>query len=157
MTNRVFVTGIGMITPVGLDTASTWSSLVNGVSGVDHISSFDPEGLDTRFHLDFDASGGRVLRIGVQHMAPEQNLAVQTAVIARARAFVGTYGGYSYLTPFCGVPSLAFYSQRTFKVQHLHVAQRAFEQLGGSTLVAIDVANLALVRLALADGVVTAL
>ena len=49
MTNRVFVTGIGMITPVGLDTASTWSSLVNGVSGVDHISSFDPEGLDTRF------------------------------------------------------------------------------------------------------------
>ncbi len=49
MTNRVFVTGIGMVTPVGLDTASTWSSLVNGVSGVDHISSFDPEGLDTRF------------------------------------------------------------------------------------------------------------
>ena len=49
MTNRVFVTGVGMISPVGLDTASTWSSLVNGVSGVDYISSFDPEGLDTRF------------------------------------------------------------------------------------------------------------
>lgn len=107
-------------------------------------------------HRDFDASGGRVLTIGAQHMAPEQNLAVQTAVIARASAFVGTYGGYSYLAPFCGVPSLAFYSHRTFKVQHLHVAQRAFEQLGGPTLVAVDVANLALVRLALADGVVTA-
>ncbi len=36
-------------------------------------------------------------------MTPERNLAVQTAVIARARAFVGTYGGYSYLAPFCGV------------------------------------------------------
>jgi hypothetical protein len=103
-------------------------------------------------HSDFDASGGRVIRIGERYMAPEQNLAVQTAVIARASAFVGTYGGYSYLAPFCGVPSLAFYSERTFKDQHLHVAQRAFDQLGGPTLVAIDVANLALVRLALSHG-----
>jgi hypothetical protein len=103
-------------------------------------------------HSDFDASGGRVFRIGERYMTPEQNLAVQTAVIARASAFVGTYGGYSYLAPFCGVPSLAFYSQRTFKDQHLHVAQRAFDQLNGPTLVAIDVANLALVRLALSHG-----
>ena len=103
-------------------------------------------------HSDFDASGGRVLRIGERYMTPEQNLAVQTAVIARASAFVGTYGGYSYLAPFCGVPSLAFYSERTFKDQHLHVAQRAFDQLGGPTLVAVDVANLALVRLALSHG-----
>ena len=103
-------------------------------------------------HSDFDASGGRVLRIGERYMTPEQNLAVQTAVIARASAFVGTYGGYSYLAPFCGVPSLAFYSEQTFKDQHLHVAQRAFDQLGGPTLVAVDVANLALVRLALSHG-----
>ena len=103
-------------------------------------------------HSDFDASGGRVLGIGERYMTPEQNLAVQTAVIARASAFVGTYGGYSYLAPFCGVPSLAFYSERTFKDQHLHVAQRAFDQLGGPTLVAVDVANLALVRLALSHG-----
>ena len=47
--NRVFVTGIGMVTPVGLDAAETWHSLVNGVSGVDYISSFDAEGLNTRF------------------------------------------------------------------------------------------------------------
>jgi hypothetical protein len=107
-------------------------------------------------HSDFNPSGGRVFSIGGRYMTPEQNLAVQTAVIARASAFVGTYGGYSYLAPFCGVPSLAFYSQRTFKDQHLHVAQRAFDQLGGPTLVAIDVANLALVRLALSHGGVPA-
>ena len=49
MSNRVFVTGLGMVTPLGLDTASTWNSLINGVSGIDYISAFDPEGLDTRF------------------------------------------------------------------------------------------------------------
>ena len=74
-------------------------------------------------------------------MSPERNLAVQTAVIARARAFVGTYGGYSYLAPFCGVPSLAFYSERSFKVHHLHVAQQIFARLGGASLVPLDVAS----------------
>jgi hypothetical protein len=128
-------------------------------STIDAISRHTPVVLlNTPFavddHRDFDAAGGRVLTIAPQQMSPAQNLAVQTAVIARARAFVGTYGGYSYLAPFCGVPSLAFYSQRTFKTQHLHVAQRAFEQLGGPTVLAMDVANLPLVRLMLADGVV---
>ncbi len=49
MTNRVFVTGLGMVTPLGLDTASTWNSLIQGVSGVDRISAFDAEGFETRF------------------------------------------------------------------------------------------------------------
>ena len=49
MSDRVFVTGLGMVTPLGLDTASTWSSLIQGVSGIDYISAFDPEGLETRF------------------------------------------------------------------------------------------------------------
>jgi hypothetical protein len=89
-------------------------------------------------------------------MTPARNLAVQTAVIARARAFVGTYGGYSYLAPFCGVNSLAFYSERSFKTHHLHVAQHLFEQLGGTTVVPLDVAQLPIVRLALSGGLVSA-
>jgi hypothetical protein len=100
-------------------------------------------------HRDVEAPAGRVRSIGA-HMTLQRNLAVQTAVIARARAFVGSYGGYSYLAPFCGVPSLAFFSDRTFKTHHLHVAQRVFERMGGSSLVALDVADLSLVRLALA-------
>jgi 3-oxoacyl-[acyl-carrier-protein] synthase II len=47
--NRVFVTGIGMISPLGLDTTSTWSALVQGKSGIDYITAFDTEGFDTRF------------------------------------------------------------------------------------------------------------
>jgi hypothetical protein len=111
--------------------------------------------LDTPFavddHRDAAPSGTHVVSMAGR-MTPERNLAVQTAVIGRARAFVGTYGGYSYLAPLCGVPSLAFYSARTFKAHHLHMADRVFERLGGAGLVPLDVAALPLARMALAGA-----
>jgi hypothetical protein len=106
-------------------------------------------------HRDVEPAGGRVHTVSA-HMAAERNLAVQTAVISRARAFVGTYGGYSYLAPFCGVSSLAFYSERSFKTHHLQVAQHIFAKLGGPSVVPLDVAALPVVRLALAGSLVTA-
>ena len=54
---RVFITGIGIVSPVGLTRQSTWDNLVNGVSGIDQISSFDPSGLETTIAAevtDFD-------------------------------------------------------------------------------------------------------
>ena len=94
--------------------------------------------------------GGRVVRI--EAAAPERNLAVQSAVISRARAFVGTYGGYSYIAPFYGVPSVGFYSQESFKLHHLYVAQRVLEQLGGATVTAVNVAHAGLVHAATAGS-----
>ena len=47
MAIRVFVTGIGMVTPLGLDTASSWAALLKGTSGIDTITAFDHEGFDT--------------------------------------------------------------------------------------------------------------
>lgn len=47
--NRVFITGIGIISPLGLDVSSTWSELTQGHSGIDQITAFDTEGFDTRF------------------------------------------------------------------------------------------------------------
>jgi 3-oxoacyl-[acyl-carrier-protein] synthase II len=38
---RVAVTGLGAITPIGLDAASTWESAVAGRSGIDFIQAFD--------------------------------------------------------------------------------------------------------------------
>jgi len=37
-----------MISPVGLDVPSTWQGLVSGKSGVDYITQFDPELLETK-------------------------------------------------------------------------------------------------------------
>ena len=49
MNERVFVTGIGAVSPIGLDKNNTWNNLLSGQSGVDFISSFDTEGFETTF------------------------------------------------------------------------------------------------------------
>ena len=64
MTDRVVVTGIGLVTPVGLDSESTWNSLVEGRSGIDYISLFDAEGYESRIagevdNFDANAALGR--------------------------------------------------------------------------------------------------
>jgi len=45
---RVVVTGIGMITPVGLDTETSWEGLVNGKSGIGPITQFDDKAIPTQ-------------------------------------------------------------------------------------------------------------
>ncbi len=47
--NRVVVTGIGALTPLGLDITATWEGLVAGKSGIDYITQFDASPLETRF------------------------------------------------------------------------------------------------------------
>lgn len=57
MDRRVFVTGLGIISPLGLDVKTTWEALIAGQSGVDYISAFDAEGFQTQFAAevkDFD-------------------------------------------------------------------------------------------------------
>src|SRR3979411_1392161 len=38
---RVVVTGVGAVTPVGLDAPSTWASMLEGQSGVGKLTLFD--------------------------------------------------------------------------------------------------------------------
>ena len=57
MTRRVVVTGLGAVTPIGLDVASTWDSLVHGRSGITRITRFDPAAYETQIAgevRDFD-------------------------------------------------------------------------------------------------------
>jgi 3-oxoacyl-[acyl-carrier-protein] synthase II len=47
--NRVVVTGIGAITPVGNNVATFWKNLTDGVSGADKITQFDTTQFRTKF------------------------------------------------------------------------------------------------------------
>lgn len=46
---RVVVTGIGIVSPVGNDLDSSWKNIVDGVSGIDHITTFDATNYATKF------------------------------------------------------------------------------------------------------------
>lgn len=48
MSRRVVVTGIGLITPLGIGTDPTWRGLVAGVSGASTITRFDASGYPVR-------------------------------------------------------------------------------------------------------------
>ncbi|MCC6628325.1 MAG: beta-ketoacyl-ACP synthase II [Chloroflexi bacterium] len=48
MSRRVVVTGIGVISPLGLDLATTWAGLVAGRSGIAPITAFDASRHDSR-------------------------------------------------------------------------------------------------------------
>ncbi len=48
MKRRVVVTGIGMITPVGLDTETSWEGLINGKSGIGPITQFEDKNIPTQ-------------------------------------------------------------------------------------------------------------
>ncbi|MCL1807592.1 MAG: beta-ketoacyl-ACP synthase II [Oscillospiraceae bacterium] len=57
--NRVFITGIGLVTPVGVGTKAAWDGIVNGVCGVAPITRFDVSGYKVKLAAevkDFDAA-----------------------------------------------------------------------------------------------------
>jgi 3-oxoacyl-[acyl-carrier-protein] synthase II len=55
--HRVVITGIGIISPLGLDAVTTWNGLINGKSGIDKITLFDASSHATKIAAevkDFD-------------------------------------------------------------------------------------------------------
>jgi beta-ketoacyl-acyl-carrier-protein synthase II len=82
---RVVVTGVGAVTPLGLDVPSTWANMLEGQSGVTRITLFDPspypvqiagevKGFDPTQHFD---------RKELRHL--DRN--VQLAVVAAREAY----------------------------------------------------------------------
>ena len=45
---RVVVTGVGLVSPLGIGTGATWDALCAGQSGIGNITHFDPEGFASR-------------------------------------------------------------------------------------------------------------
>jgi hypothetical protein len=129
-------------------------SLIESLAEETHVLLLGT-GVSLDEHADFTA--GRRERVHtVEHvMRPETNLAVQTAVIAGARSFIGTYGGFSYLAPLCGVRTVAVYSLRSVPSafgHHLDFARQAIEAIDGGTLTLIDLAARPLLRHLAADA-----
>ena len=59
MKNRVVITGMGAITPVGIGTDAFWQSLIAGKSGIGRITRFDPSEYTTQIAgevKDFDST-----------------------------------------------------------------------------------------------------
>ena len=46
---RVVITGLGIISPLGLNVSDSWDAIADGKSGIDYITGFDAEAFDTRF------------------------------------------------------------------------------------------------------------
>ena len=54
---RVVVTGLGTVSPLGNDLASTWQGILDGRSGIGPVTHFDTEGFTTKIAgevKDFD-------------------------------------------------------------------------------------------------------
>jgi hypothetical protein len=88
--------------------------------------------LDDHGGVSVDAHGVASPSLDVD---PRCNLHVQSAIVAGASAFVGTYGGFSYLAPFYGVPTTAYYDDAAgFSSRHLSMARSALAAVGAADL-----------------------
>jgi len=83
---RVVVTGIGLVTPLGVGTEETWSGLLAGKSGVAPISGFDATALRTQLAADipdFDPEQFAHRRV-LRSMTRNDQLALAGASLALA-------------------------------------------------------------------------
>ncbi len=71
-------------------------------------------------------------------MTPQNNLGVQTQIIAGAKAFVGTCGSIAWLAPRLGVDTSAVYVDQKFLHAHLAVAMRAYHKLNAGRFATVD-------------------
>ncbi len=78
-------------------------------------------------HAELPGDRCLVLR---DQLEPAMNLGQQTAVLARATGLVSTYGGFSYLGPKVGVPTLAIADHTAYNPFHLRLFRDVLRLIG---------------------------
>jgi hypothetical protein len=71
-------------------------------------------------------------------MTPQNNLGVQTQIVAGAKGFLGTCGSIAWMAPRLGVNTSALYVDPKWLHAHLAVAMRAYFKLNAGTFAAAD-------------------
>jgi hypothetical protein len=88
-------------------------------------------------HADYALGGDRIISAR-SWMTPQNNLGVQTQIVAGAKAFVGTCGSIAWLAPRLGVDTSALYVDPKWLHAHLAVAMRAYYKLDAGRFAAAD-------------------
>ena len=80
----VAVTGVGLVTALGVGTEETWDALVAGRSGVDTIRAYDPSSLHTQLAAEIDGFEPTEFadRRALRTMTRNDQLAVAAATVA---------------------------------------------------------------------------
>jgi 3-oxoacyl-[acyl-carrier-protein] synthase II len=118
MRRRVVVTGLGAVTPVGNDVATTWQALLAGVSGGAPISKFDTTGFDVRFACE--VKGFDPLGYMDRKEARRADVFTQYALAASLQAFADAgLPGAAFDADRCGVIiGSGIGGLKTFEDQH---------------------------------------
>lgn len=89
-------------------------------------------GLRVDDHEDFTVRAGERVHTIDHLLTASDNLRLQSEIICGARAFVGTYGGMSYVASYFGVPSIGFESDAQYnRPAHLETALREMRAFRG--------------------------
>ena len=93
---RIAVTGLGCVTPLGNSAAETWPALLAGQSGVAQITAFDPSGLNVRIAAEVKGFDPATVmdRRDVRRTDRFTHLATAAAreAVADARLDIAAYG-----------------------------------------------------------------
>lgn len=108
-------------------------------------------GLALDDHGEFSLPTGARVISAREWMTPQNNLAVQSRLIAGAHSFVGTCGSIAWLAPMLGTDTMAVMTDVKFLNVHLHVARRVYRLIEGGRFTPFDLGGLAPLGLGLAS------
>jgi 3-oxoacyl-[acyl-carrier-protein] synthase II len=92
MAREVVITGMSLVTSLGLSLDENWKNIVAGKSGVKNISLFDASGLTTRFAAEVPLEFEELSRIYIKKRAASQMTRVTRMCVTAAKIAVADAG-----------------------------------------------------------------